>query len=128
MPFELLQYVSNHLSSILTGLTMAVIGIAVYEARDGFFLFRGKFRGKIGALIVFITTLFVASLTTPLIDEFWMQNVPYLPSGQILGLILILGMLGVNKTAEWNYFDTKSVVVYGTGILLLFEPNLLNMA
>ncbi|KPN31934.1 hypothetical protein SY89_02691 [Halolamina pelagica] len=122
---DLLQYVSNHLDSIMTGLTMAVIGISVYEARDGFFQFFGKFRGKYVALMVFVSALFGSSLVTPIVGDIWAQSLPYIPPGQLLGAILILGMVGVNKAAEWNFFDGKSVLVYGLGAVLLANPELI---
>jgi hypothetical protein len=122
----LLQYVSNHLDTIMTGLTMAVVGIGVYEARDGFFLFNGQFRGKYGALVIFLGTLFGASLITPLVSDWWARSLPYIPPGQLLGSILVLGMLGVNKAAEWNFFDIKSLPVYGVGVVLIANPELLH--
>ncbi|WP_152417990.1 hypothetical protein [Haloferax elongans] len=122
---ETLQYVSNHLGSIMTGLTMAVVGIGVYEARDGFLLFNGQFRGKYGALLIFLGTLFGASLITPMVSEWWARSLPYIPPGQLLGAVLVLGMLGVNKAAEWNFFDVKSLPVYLLGIILMANPELL---
>jgi hypothetical protein len=100
MAIEGLEYVSNHLPGIMTGLTMAVVGIAVYEARDGFFLFRGEFQGKYRALVIFLGTLFAASLVTPAVSDMWKQSLPNLPPGQLLGAILVMGMFGVNRTAE----------------------------
>ena len=119
------EYISNHLPSIMTGLTMSVIGISVYEARDGFFHFNGQFRGKYGALLIFFGTLFGASLLTPMISNVWEQYLPYIPPGQLLGMMLVLGMLGINKAAEWNYLDIKSVPVYIVGAALLLRPELL---
>lgn len=125
MPIGILQYVADNLPNIMTGLTMAVIGIAVYEARDGFFLFRGQFRGKIGALMIFLATLIGASLFTPQITQLWAQNLPYIPPGQLLGMILVLGMIGVNKAAEWNYVDAKSALVYLVGLVLIVNPDII---
>nr|BDD45106.1 hypothetical protein 38 [bacterium] len=125
MVVEALQYVSNHLDTIMTGLTMAVVGIGVYEARDGFFLFNGQFRGKYSALLIFLGTLFGASLITPMVSDLWEQSLPYIPPGQLLGAIFVLGMLGVNKAAEWNFFDIKSLLVYGLGVILIAKPELL---
>ena len=105
---------------------MAVIGIAAYEARDGFFLFNGKFRGKYGALVIFLASLFVVSLITPLISSGWNQALPYIPPGQLLGAVIIFGMVGVNKAAEWNLLDIKSLVVYLLGIILVGNPELLH--
>lgn len=123
---EVLQYVSGQLGTIMTGLTMAVIGIGVYEARDGFFRFLGQFRGKYVALVVFVGVLFGASLITPLVSNTWEQYLPQIPPGQLLGAILVLGMLGVNKAAEWNFLDVKSFLVYGAGVVLIANPELLH--
>jgi cytochrome b subunit of formate dehydrogenase len=121
----LLQYVSNHIDTIMTGLTMAVVGISVYEARDGFFRFLGKFRGKYVALVVFVGALFGSSLITPMVSDWWARSLPSIPPGQLLGAILVLGMLGVNKAAEWNFFDIKSLPVYGVGVVLIANPEVL---
>jgi hypothetical protein len=123
---EVLQYISNRLDTIMTGLTMAVVGISIYEARDGFFLFNGKFQGKYGALLIFVGTLFGASLITPMVSNLWEQSLPHIPPGQLLGTILILGMLGVNKAAEWNFLDIKSLPVYGLGVVLIMNPELIH--
>jgi hypothetical protein len=122
---EFFQYVSNHLDTIMTGLTMAVVGIGIYEARDGFFRFLGKFRGKYVALVVFVGALFGSSLVAPMVSNIWEQYLPYIPPGQLFGVILVLGMLGVNKAAEWNFFDIKSLSVYGIGVILIANPELL---
>jgi len=124
MVAEALQYVSNHLNTIMTGLTMTVVGIGVYEARDGFFRFLGKFRGKYVALVVFVGALFGSSLITPMVGNWWARSLPYIPPGQLLGAILVLGMFGVNKAAEWNFFDIKSLSVYGVGVVLIANPEL----
>lgn len=126
MVAEALEYVSNNLASVMTGLTMAVVGISVYEARDGFFLFNGKFQGKYSALVIFSGTLFGASLITPKVSDWWAQLLPYIPPGQLLGVGLVLGMLGVNKAAEWNFFDIKSLPVYGVGVVLIANPEVLH--
>lgn len=126
MVVGILHYVSNNLSGIMTGLTMAVVGIGVYEARDGFFLFNDRFRGKYGALMIFLGTLFGASLITPVISDLWEHLVPTIPPGQLLGAILILGMIGVNKAAEWNYFDIKSLPIYAIGIILITNPEIIH--
>jgi hypothetical protein len=124
---EIIHYASNHLDTIMTGLTMAVVGIGVYEARDGFFLFNGQFRGKYVALLIFLVALFGASLITPMVGNLWEQLLPYIPPGQLLGTILVLGMLGVNNAAEWNYLDIKSLPVYVLGVVLIVNPELLNV-
>jgi hypothetical protein len=121
----MLEYISNHLPSIMTGLTMAAFGVTVYEARDGFFLSGGKFRGKHEALLIFLGVLSTGSLLTPVVNDFWQDSLPSIPPGQILGTVLILGMIGVNKNAEWNYFDVKSALVYLLGGLLLYRPELM---
>lgn len=123
---EVLQYASNHLDTIMTGLTMAVVGIGVYEARDGFFRFNDQFRGKYTALLIFLGSLFTASLLAPMVGNLWEQLIPYIPPGQLLGAILVLGMLGVNKAAEWSFFDIKSLPIYGLGVVLIVNPELLH--
>jgi len=70
-------------------------------------------------------TLFGASLITPMVSNVWEQSLPYIPPGQLLGAILVLGMLGVNKVAEWNFFDIKSLPVYGLGAVLIANPEIL---
>ncbi|RZH67199.1 hypothetical protein [Natrinema altunense] len=125
MPFGFLYYVTNQLDTIFTGLTMAVIGITIYEARDGFFLARGKFRGKYEALVIFLGVLVGSSFLTPVINDVWAAVLPDIHPGQLIGSILILGMVGVNKAAEWNYIDPKSAIVYFIGLVLVLNPDIL---
>jgi hypothetical protein len=127
MPFEILQYIGNHLHSIMTSLTVAAIGITIYEARDGFFLFNDKFRGKYAALVILLFAVAVISLITPIISDVWRQTIPQIPLEQLLGIILILGMVAVNKAADWNLFDTKSIIVYSLGLLLIWNPQQLSI-
>lgn len=110
----------------MTGLTMTLLGIGVYEARDGFFLFRGSFQGKFAALAVFLAALVTVSLFTPIVGGFWDASLPDIMPGQLLGLILIMGMLSVNKIAEWNYGDPKSLLVYALGGLCIHSPELVS--
>lgn len=120
-----LEYVATNLSGIMTGLTMGVIAVSVYEARDGFFLAGNQFQGKYSALIISLVSLCAVSLTTPLINRTWESALPYIPPGQIAGFILIMGMVSVNKAAEWNLMDPKSVVVYAIGFILIYRPTLI---
>jgi hypothetical protein len=120
-----LEYVATNLSGIMTGLTMGVIAVGVYETRDGFFLAGTQFRGKYSALVIWLASLSAVSLTTPLINQFWESALPYIPPGQIAGIILIMAMVSVNRAAEWNLFDPKSVVAYAVGIILIYRPSLI---
>lgn len=120
----LLEYISTHTGEIMTGLTMTLLGIGIYEARDGFFLFRGSFRGKFAALAVFLAALITVSLFTPVVGRFWEASLPEIMPGQLLGLILIMGMLSVNKIAEWNYGDPKSLLMYAVGGICIHSPEL----
>jgi|SRR6056297_2845611 len=104
---------------------MAIIGITIYEVRDGFFLARGQFRGKYEALVIFLGTLIGSSLFTPILNNIWAAILPDIYPAQLIGGTLILGMIAVNKAAEWNYIDPKSAVVYFIGVALILNPDLL---
>lgn len=118
-------YVTGNLDTIFTGLTMAIIGISIYEARDGFFLSGGQFRGKYEALIIFSIALFGASLFTPVIAEIWADILPNFHPVQLIGLMAIMGMVAVNRITGWNYLDMKSISVYAVGCLLIVYPDIL---
>jgi hypothetical protein len=103
---------------------MAIIGISIYEAGDGYFLSGNSFQGKHEALIIFLGSLIGASLFTPQIKIIWASILPQLHPAQILGGMLILGMIGVNESAGWNQIGPKSVVVHVIGGVLIAQPNM----
>ena len=61
-----------------------------------------------------------------MVSNMWEQSLPYISPGQLLGAILVLGMLGVNKAAEWKFSDIKSLPVYGLGGVLIANPELIH--
>jgi len=103
---------------------MTILGMGLYEARDGFFHSGNQFRGKYEALAIYLTATFGVALMTPILNQAWADVLPQLLPGELLGLILVLGMVAVNRAAEWNLFDKKSLVIYGMGIVLIFNPEL----
>lgn len=115
-------FLDQHLIQILTAVTLILIGGWLFEARDGFFLSGGQFRGKFVGLILLLLAVGGVAALTPFIDQFWAELVSRFEVTRIMGLILILGMLAVNKSAEWDYFDIKSLIAYAIGIALLIQP------
>lgn len=118
-----LPYLAEQLPQILTGLTLILIGGWAFEARDGFFLSKGSFRGKFVALILLLGTIVTISIFTPFIEHQWQRFLMMYGSIRIAGIILILGMFAVNKSAGWNYFDIKSAFIYLIGMVLFFQPS-----
>jgi len=122
---SLLAFLGFGLPQILTSLTLILIGGWLFEARDGFFLSGGQFKGKIAGLVILLTAVIVASAATPLVENAWAMIATQLGSSQIVGFVIIVGMAAVNKSAEWNYFDRKSMVVYIIGLILIAQPSFL---
>ena len=122
---SLLAFLGFGLPQILTSLTLILIGGWLFEARDGFFLSGGQFKGKIAGLVILLTAVIVASAATPLVENVWAMIATQLGSSQIVGFVIIVGMAAVNKSAEWNYFDRKSMVVYIIGLILIAQPSFL---
>ncbi|MFC4247854.1 hypothetical protein ACFOZ7_12980 [Natribaculum luteum] len=122
MPFG---FIGQNLGTILTGLSMMVLGGWLYEARDGFFLSGGSFRNKYESLIILLVSVVAVSMTTPFIEQFWSSIVNQYGSTRILGVGLILGMIAVNDAAEWTFTDAKSLSVYVLGIIFIFKPGLI---
>ncbi|WP_254279084.1 hypothetical protein [Haloarcula marina] len=121
MPFG---FIGQNLETILTGLSMMVLGGWLYEARDGFFLSGGSFRNKYESLVILLVSVVAVSMTTPFIEQFWTSIVNQYGSTRILGVGLILGMVAVNDAAEWTFTDVKSLSVYAVGALFVLKPEL----
>jgi hypothetical protein len=119
-----LGFIGQNLETILTGLSMMVLGGWLYEARDGFFLSGGSFRNKYESLIILLVSVVAVSMTTPFIEQFWTSIVNQYGSTRILGVGLILGMVAVNDAAEWTFTDAKSLSVYAVGALFVLKPEL----
>lgn len=114
--------VSQHLVDILTAITLILIGGWLFQARDGFFLSGGLFRGKFVGLLLLLGAVAAVSVFTPFIDQFWMVLVSQYEVSRIAGLVVLAGMLAVNKSAEWNYLDWRSLVVYVIAAALILQP------
>ena len=125
MQLGLFEYISNQLPSIFTGLTMAIIGLSVYEAGDGYFLSGGSFRGKHEAVIILLGSLIGVSLFTPQIKSIWVSILPQLHPAQIVGGLLLLGMVAVNETTGWNHLELKSIVFYIAAAVLIVRPDVI---
>ncbi|AKU08282.1 hypothetical protein [Haloferax gibbonsii] len=119
-----LGFIGQNLETILTGLSMMVIGGWLYEARDGFFLSGGSFRNKYESLVILLVSVVAVSMMTPFIEQFWTSIVNQYGSTRILGVGLILGMVAVNDAAEWTFTDAKSLSVYAVGALFVLKPEL----
>lgn len=115
-------FLDQHLIQLLTAVTLIFIGGWLFEVRDGFFLSGGQFRGKFAGLILLLLAVAGVTALTPFIDQFWVGLVSQFEVTRIMGMLLILGMLAVNKSAEWNYFDQKSLIAYAIGLALLVQP------
>lgn len=115
-------FISQNLVKILTAVTLILFGGWLFEARDGFFLSGGRFRGKFAGFVLLLLGVIAVSALTPFIDQFWLELVSQFEASRIVGIVVIAGMVAVNKSAEWNYFDRKSLIVYALGMALLFQP------
>ncbi|MFC6719995.1 hypothetical protein [Halobacteriaceae bacterium SHR40] len=124
MVSELLNYISTQLPSIFTGLTMSIFGIGIYKMGDGWVFAFGKFRGKYTALALLLCSLTAVSLLTPFINSIWASILPDLAEFQIVGGLLVFGMIAVNEITGWNHFELKSGIAYAVGMLLIFRPDL----
>lgn len=126
IPLDSLAPVSGFLPKLLTALTVLILGGWAYEARDGFILSFGSLRGKIFGAILVLVTLSVGLFVTPSITGIWSSIVEILGNKRTLGVVVILAMVATNNIAEWNYLDSKSILVYLGGLALLFHSKILS--
>jgi len=99
---------------------MAFFGCLFYRSVGTAFLSRGRFRNKFVALILFALSIIVTSWLTVIVQSFWEYITNFFPFYDIVGLVLIMGMIGVNHTVEnWKYLDRKSVFIYIIGIIII---------
>lgn len=117
----MLELIRENLILMLTGSTMAFFGGLIYTSAGSAFLSGGIFRNKFEALIIFLISIPIMSVITLFVQKFWVYTIAVVSIFDLLGLVLILGMLGVNHTvSNWTYFDIKSLIVYLIGFLLIY--------
>ena len=116
----MLNSLNENLILMLTGSTMAFFGAIFYKSVGSAFLSGGLFRNKFEALIIFLISIPLMSIITLLVRSFWEAIILLISFYDVIGLILIVGMLAVNYTVKnWNYFDIKSVTIYLIGFLMI---------
>ncbi len=110
----------ENLVLMLTGSTMAFFGCLFYRSVGTAFLSRGRFRNKFEALIIFAVSIIVTSWLTIAVQSFWDYITNFFSFCDLVGLVLIIGMIGVNRTVEnWKYLDIKSLFIYVLGIIII---------
>ncbi|WP_049970551.1 hypothetical protein [Haladaptatus cibarius] len=114
----------EHLVNALVGLTTAVIGAFLYETTDGGFLFRKRFQSKEKALGIFLGSLVLMGILTPIADGLWTETVQSVSTTSIVGFTIIASMMMVNRSAGWNQTDDKSMTFYLIGSALILLPHL----
>lgn len=113
--------ISDNLILMLTGSTMAFFGGIFFKSVGSAFLSGGLFRNKFEALAIFLISMPIMSLITLFVESFWISTIPLISFYDIIGLVLIVGMLAVNYTVKnWNYLDIKSVAIYLIGFLIIY--------
>lgn len=116
--------ISENLVLMLTGSTMAFFGGIFFKSVDSAFLSGGLFRNKFEALVIFLISIPIMLLITLFVQSFWIFIISLISFYDIIGLVLIVGMLAVNYTVKkWNYFDIKSVTIYLVGFSLIYFFN-----
>ena len=110
----------ENLVLMLTGSTMAFLGCLFYRSVGTAFLSVGRFRNKFEALIIFVLSIIAMSWLTVQVQSFWEYITNFFSFWGLVGLVLIMGMIGVNRTVEnWKYSDSTSVCIYIMGIIMI---------
>ena len=110
----------ENLVLMLTGSTMAFFGCLFYRSVGTAFLSKGRFRNKFEALIIFALSIIAMSWLTVQVQSFWEYITNFFSFYGLVGLVLIIGMIGVNRTVgNWKYLDSKSVFIYIIGIIMI---------
>jgi hypothetical protein len=110
----------ENLVLMLTGSTMAFFGCLFYRSVGTAFLSRGRFRNKFEALIIFALSIIVTSWLTVIVQSFWEYITNFFSFWGLVGMVLIAGMVGVNRTVEnWKYLDIKSIFIYIIGFIMI---------
>lgn len=113
--------ISDNLILMLTGSTMAFFGGIFFKSVGSAFLSGGLFRNKFEALLIFLISIPIMSLLTLLVESIWVIIISMISFYDIIGLVLIVGMLAVNYTVKkWKYSDIKSIVIYLVGFLIIY--------
>ena len=122
--------ISDNLIIMLTGTTMSIIGGLItgffYKPTNTAFVSARRFKTKYQALAIFLIAIIVTSYVSVSVQNFWTNNTP--PLDLLVGLILIIGMRGVNYLVKmWKYDDKKSCIVYAIGLLIILLKPISNL-
>lgn len=116
--FNLIQ---ENLDLMLTGSTMALFGGIFYTTTAYSFNSGGKFCSKERALLIYLISIPLSGYLTLFVQEFWQSITAQFSLLNMLGAVIIVGMIAVNHSIKnWKFTDKKSLVIYALGVILLF--------
>jgi hypothetical protein len=117
----MLNLIQENLDIMLTGSTMALFGGLLYTTTSHSFNVGGKFCTKEKALFTFLIAIPISGYLTLFVQEFWHSITSQLSQLNLLGIVIIMGMVAVNNLVKnWKFTDEKSLVIYALGFILLF--------
>ena len=115
----MLTFIEDNLVLMLTGSTMAFFGGILYTTTKNAFISGGRFRNKQDSLFIFLISIPITGYITFLVQNFWLNITEPLSLLNMLGIIIITGMLAVNFSVKnWTFSDEKSIFIYLIGFIL----------
>ncbi len=124
---DFVQLVEKLTVFILRGLTMLVIGGAVYEAGQKGFRIFDEFQTKEIAQISLVAFVIFIPVIENIVKTTWTSITAPLNIVQNIGVILIMSRLIANSLFDdWNFDDDKSLAFYIVGGLLSISPWIIN--
>ena len=115
----MLTFIEDNLVLMLTGSTMVFFGGILYKTTKYAFISGGQFRNKQESLLIFLIAIPITGYITLLVQNFWLNITEQLSLLNMLGVLIIAGMLAINYSIKnWKFLDEKSLFFYLIGIIL----------
>ena len=115
----MLTFIEDNLVLMLTGSTMVFFGGVLYKKTKYAFISGGQFRNKQESLLIFLIAIPITGYITLYVQDFWLNITEQFSLLNMLGIIIIVGMLAVNFSVKnWNFLDKKSIFIYLIGFIL----------
>jgi hypothetical protein len=114
------DYLIQQSELILTGILVSFISSLIYKITPTGFVSAGKYRTKEGAIVIFILSIVILGLFTPLIYGLSRLILLTIPIISIIGFIIVCSNFIINQSVPtWKHTTPKTLLIYLIGILLI---------
>ena len=106
---------------ILTGIIVSFISSIIYRITPTGFISAGKYRTKEGAIAIYIFSIVILGLFTPVIYELSGLIIITIPIISIIGFLIVGSNFIINQSVPtWSHTTPKTLLIYLIGVILIF--------